>query len=297
VDGSTFVGADDAHAERAHSRANFNAFHGGARSRRVVRKGTHVNRSSSTFSLVSGVRGMKVAALFAALLVASACSSTSSSAPFGDGSGDDDGTDGGSSGSDGSTASDGSAAHDSSAPDASTGVDSSSAADTAPPMPDTGTVTSDDGFSAARTACINEINRLRATQSLPPYTLVNTDSVNTCVDGQATSDEAANVAHQAWESGADSCNGNGQDECEGYGNDVNGITSCLDDMWAEKDNSDCAGCVGCQNENGCANCNFSGTGGQPECGHYVNMSAVWFTSVACGFATAPGTWSAQNFFQ
>jgi hypothetical protein len=158
-------------------------------------------------------------------------------------------------------------------------------------------VTSDDGFSAARTACFNEINRLRATQSLPPYALVNTDSVNTCVDGQATSDEASGVAHQAWESGADSCDGNGQDECEGYGNDTAGIVSCMDDMWNEKNNADCAGCVGCQNENGCANCNFSGTGGQPECGHYVNMSAVWFTSVACGFAAAPGTWAAQNFFQ
>ncbi len=228
--------------------------------------------------------------LFAMVLAATACGSTASTGPFDKGSGDDDGD--AAPGTDGGTS-----PHDSSTQDSSSTPDSSSAADTSTPPPDTGTVTSDDGFSAARTACINEINRLRATQSLPPYTLVNTDSVNTCVDGQAASDEASGVAHQAWASGADACDGNGQDECEGYGNDVNGIVSCLDDMWAEKDNSDCTGCVGCQNENGCDNCNFSGTGGQPECGHYVNMSAVWFTSVACGFAAAPGTWSAQNFFQ
>jgi hypothetical protein len=37
----------------------------------------------------------------------------------------------------------------------------------------------------------------------------------------------------------------------------------------------------------------------PECGHYVNMSAPYFTMVACGFAgAAPSSadgWSVQNF--
>jgi hypothetical protein len=36
-----------------------------------------------------------------------------------------------------------------------------------------------------------------------------------------------------------------------------------------------------------------------ECGHYVNMSAPYFTMVACGFAGAapssPSGWAAQNF--
>jgi hypothetical protein len=269
----------------------------------VVRKGTHVNRSSL-------LRGTNVAAIVALLLASTACSSSSDTS-FGNGFGDDDSDaassdDGGSSGHDSATSSsDGGGAHDSSstqdsssAQDSSTGVDSS-APDTSAPAPDSGTVTSDDGFGAIRTACIDEINRLRATQSLPPYTLNNTDAEDMCVDQQATADEAAGVAHQSWENNYPSaaCDGNGQDECEGYGNTVSGITSCLDDMWNEKNQSDCAGCVGCQNENGCNNCNFSGTGGQPECGHYVNMSAVWFTSVACGFSAAPGTWAAQNFFQ
>jgi len=267
----------------------------------VVRKGTRVNRSSS--SLSSLVRGTSVGALAAILIAYTGCSSSPATS-FGDG--DDDGdassaTDDGGSGNDSASSSDGHAAADSSSHDSGSTADSM-VADTSTPdtsTPDTGTITSSDGFATVRTACINEINRLRATQSLPPYTLVNTTTINTCVDGQATSDEASGVAHQAWESGVDACNGNGQDECEGYGNTTTGIVQCLDAMWNEKNNSDCAGCIGCQDENGCANCNFSGgpNGNPPECGHYVNMSAVWFTSVACGFAAAPGTWSAQNFFQ
>jgi hypothetical protein len=166
--------------------------------------------------------------------------------------------------------------------------------------PDSGniTVTSDDGFSAARTACINEINRLRATQSLPPYAIVNTDSINMCVDAQATSDMASGMAHMAWIAAEGSaCDGNGQDECEGYGTDAAAIVQCLDDMWNEKNQPNCTGCVGCTAFGGaCAGCDFSGQNG-PECGHYVNMSATYFASVACGFsATANQGWATQNFY-
>jgi hypothetical protein len=165
--------------------------------------------------------------------------------------------------------------------------------------PDMATVTSSDGYGAVRTACINEINRLRATQAgLSPYTLVNTDTNNTCVDAQATSDEASGQAHMAWIAAEGSaCDGNGQDECEGYGNDVAGIVQCLDDMWAEQNNANCKGCVGCTAFGGaCPDCDFSGTMG-PECGHYVNMSATYFASVACGFSTTVNQgWATQNFY-
>jgi hypothetical protein len=274
----------------------------------VVRKGTHVKRSS----LLRGTNVGAILAILVASLASSACSS-SSTASFGDGFGDDDSdasTDdgGGASGHDSGTSSGdggGSSRDSSTGSDSSSGEDSSpgvdaSTPDTSTTSPDTGTVTSDDGFGEVRTACINEINRLRATQSLPPYTLVNTDTEDMCVDEQATADEAAGVAHQSWMNNYPSaaCDGNGQDECEGYGNTVAGITQCLDDMWNEKNQSDCTGCVGCTAFGGaCPNCNFSGTGGQPECGHYVNMSATYFSSVACGFSAAPGTWAAQNFFQ
>lgn len=153
-------------------------------------------------------------------------------------------------------------------------------------------VMSDDGFSEARTACINEINRLRAMQSLSPYAIVNDPTINACVDMQATSDETNGTPHGAWMAAEGSaCDGNGQDECEGYGVDASGIVSCLDAMWDEQNKPECSGCVGCMQFGGaCANCDFS------SCGHYVNMSSTFFTKVACGFS-AKGGWAAQNFYQ
>jgi hypothetical protein len=195
---------------------------------------------------------------------------------------------------------DGGPAGDSAAP-GSSALDSGVPEAPAQSVPDTGAdagtvVTSSDGFGAARTACIDEINRLRATQSLAPYTLVNTPSVDTCVDEQATYDERQDSAHDAWINNVyPSCNGNAQDECEGYGTDPAGIVACLDAMWNEKNYPNCLGCVGCTAFGGaCPDCDFSGTMGH-ECGHYVNMSAVYFSQVWCGFAASPGTWATQNF--
>jgi hypothetical protein len=70
-------------------------------------------------------------------------------------------------------------------------------------------------------------------------------------------------------------------------------------MWDESLKPNCLGCVGCTAFGGaCANCDYSGTKGY-ECGHYVNMSAPYFSQVVCGFAgAAPSStsaWSAQNF--
>jgi hypothetical protein len=184
------------------------------------------------------------------------------------------------------------------------GKDSGTAKDSGAPPPDSGSVMSDDGFSASRTACINEINKLRATQSLAAYTLVNTDPVNSCIDAQATSDQAANSPHGAFiaaENNPTVCEGNAQNEClEGFGTTPTGIVQCLDSMWAEQYQSNCHGCVGCTQFGGnCPGCDYFGMQGM-ECGHYVNMSATYFSKVACGFSTAPNNassgWSAQNFF-
>jgi hypothetical protein len=173
---------------------------------------------------------------------------------------------------------------------------------------DTGTITSADGFGASRTACINKINALRATDTaiaLSPYTLVDTATTDSCVDEQATNDQAMGVAHYSFIHNDPSCTWGSadawaQDECEeGYGTSVAGIEQCLQDMWDESLKPHCLGCVGCTKFGGaCPDCDYSGSLGY-ECGHYVNMSAPYFTMVACGFAGSPPSsmtaWSAQNF--
>ena len=91
---------------------------------------------------------------------------------------------------------------------------------------DTGTVTSSDGFGASRTACINKINALRATDTavaLQPYTLENDDAIDTCVDTQASNDQSMNSAHYSFINNAPACMwgsamGWAQNECvQGYG--------------------------------------------------------------------------------
>ena len=173
---------------------------------------------------------------------------------------------------------------------------------------DTGTVTSADGFGASRTACINKINALRATDTavaLKPYTLMNTASTDMCVDQQATNDQAQMSAHYSFIHNDPSCTWGSpmawaQDECEiGYGTSVAGIEQCLQDMWDESLKPHCLGCVGCTALGGaCPDCDPTGMLGY-ECGHYVNMSAPYFTMVACGFAGAapssPTGWAVQNF--
>jgi hypothetical protein len=183
------------------------------------------------------------------------------------------------------------------------------AADMGAPGFDGGTVTSSDGFGASREACINTINSLRATQGLPPYTLINTAAVDMCIDQQASYDEAHDSPHDAWINNVyPSCNGNAQDECEGYGTEPGapgpgphgtmgtGIIGCLYSMWAEQYNSNCLGCVGCTKFGGmCPGCDYLGTTG-PECGHYVNMSATYMDTAWCGFSTSGAkSWAAQNF--
>jgi hypothetical protein len=150
-----------------------------------------------------------------------------------------------------------------------------------------------DPFEAAREACIAKINALRATKSRAPYS--RWMAVESCVDQEATQDEMTMMPHGAWLSGAYSCNGNGQNECLGQG--PSGITECLDQMWAEKDYAECSGCDACAGayNPSCANCDFYGNNpAMHECGHYVNLSAEYFTMAACGFSSLMG-WDAINF--
>lgn len=172
---------------------------------------------------------------------------------------------------------------------------------------DSGGIVADsgDGFGALRTACINEINKLRTGAGHKAYALWETSAIDQCVDEQATYDQNANSAHDAWINGVyPSCNGNAQDECLGYGNTVQGITQCLDDMWNERNQSNCSSCDSCNstqltqqviNCQSTKTCDFYGNYGG-ECGHYVNMSANYFMEAACGFSTASSKqWATQNF--
>lgn len=149
-----------------------------------------------------------------------------------------------------------------------------------------------DPHEAAREACVAKINALRIPKGLPA--LARWKEVETCVDQEATEDEMSGKAHGAWISNKYSCNGSGQNECLGAG--AAGIEGCLDSMWGEKDQPGCAGCDACAdayNPN-CPNCDFYGQNTGNVCGHYINMSAKYFTKVACGFS-ALGGWDAINF--
>jgi hypothetical protein len=183
--------------------------------------------------------------------------------------------------------------------------DSSSAVDSGG---DAAPVMSGDGFEASRTACINQINALRATDTavtLAPYTLMDTATLDTCLDTQAANDQKKQSPHYSFLHGAPLCiwgfpSTAAQDECgAGFGTTPAGIEHCLQDMWNESLKPNCLGCVGCTAPGGaCPNCDPSGMLGY-ECGHYVNMSAPYFTTVACGFAgAAPSSstgWAVQNF--
>jgi hypothetical protein len=154
------------------------------------------------------------------------------------------------------------------------------------------TITSADAVESARKACVDEINALRATKSLPP--LERWKEAESCVDQQATEDEMTGTPHGAWASGKYDCNGSGQNECPDWGRD--GIAGCLDQMWAEKDQAGCSGCDACAGSYNpsCPSCDFYGSTSGDVCGHYVNMSAQYFTKVACGFSSLGG-WDAINF--
>lgn len=155
-----------------------------------------------------------------------------------------------------------------------------------------GDASSGDPHAAARAACIAEINRLRATHGgLTPF--ATWTSAASCVDGQATSDEMSMMAHGAFRSGT-TCGAHAQNECPGQG--VSGIVGCLDLMWAEGQQPQCAGCDACAGAYtpNCPNCDYTGMATGHVCGHYVNMSSRWLTQAACGFSSLGG-WDAIDF--
>lgn len=154
-------------------------------------------------------------------------------------------------------------------------------------------VPSTDPYESARQACVDEINRLRATHGLPP--LARWRGVEDCMDAQATSDLRSGRPHGAWSSGEfPECNGNGQNECLGAGS--SGVVGCLNSMWDERLQAGCSGCDACRDayNPSCPDCDFYGSMTGDVCGHFVNMNAAYFTEVACGFSTPDG-WVTINF--
>lgn len=140
-----------------------------------------------------------------------------------------------------------------------------------------------DEYAAQRQLCVDTINQLRATEGLPP--LERWVDAETCSDESATSDEQTNTPHGAFPA----CGEGAQNECLGHGPD--GIVQCLNQMWDERLQENCAGCDACDSPGACPDCDFFGP---PACGHYVNMRAPWHSQVACGFS-ALGGWAVQNF--
>ena len=140
-----------------------------------------------------------------------------------------------------------------------------------------------DPYTTYRQLCVDTINSFRATLGRAP--LVAWPAINTCVDGQSTADETAKTAHSAF----GNCRESAQDECLGS-NNTSRLVACLTSMWNEKNNAACSGCDACSAASWrtCANCDYN------TCGHYVNMSAQYYTQVSCGFSSLGG-WSTQDF--
>lgn len=124
-------------------------------------------------------------------------------------------------------------------------------------------------------ACVDRINELRATLSLPP--LQRWTEAEGCSDMQSQKDHVSGVAHGNFPQ----CGEGGQNTCPDWRDQASIIGGCLDRMWAE------------------------GPAPGPTCdeacfqahGHYLNMTNTEFTKVACGFYDdgAGAVWSNQNF--
>jgi hypothetical protein len=141
---------------------------------------------------------------------------------------------------------------------------------------------SSDPLEAARQACIDHINELRAGKGRAPYTRWNAQE--SCVDGEATYD-STHGPHAAFISG-NNCGASAQGECPGSG--PGNVTGCIDLMWAEKDQSICSGCDQCPSMSDgwagkCANCKV--TTSNPTCGHYLALVTTSQTMAACGFSS------------
>lgn len=123
-------------------------------------------------------------------------------------------------------------------------------------------------IDASRQACVDRINALRATLSLPP--LQRWTANETCADAQAKSDSETGTAHGAFSS----CPNMAQNECPNYKSIQATLTTCIDAMWAEGPGTD-----------------------YNAHGHYINMTNTKYTMVTCGFYTTPTgrVWQVQDF--
>jgi hypothetical protein len=125
-----------------------------------------------------------------------------------------------------------------------------------------------DTVSAARTQVVAKINQLRATSALPALT--EWTAGETCANGEAAADAAANQAHSTF----GNCGESAQNECPGWPALAQLSTGCVQTMWNEGPGSD-----------------FS------LHGDYTNIASTTYTKVAVGITlTSSGTvWSVLNF--
>jgi hypothetical protein len=127
------------------------------------------------------------------------------------------------------------------------------------PMPSSGDVHQD---------CVDRINQFRwECQCLPPLT--RWVEAEACSDDQSSDDQNGGGPHGNF--GA--CGENAQNTCPNWGSQQDVIVGCLQAMWDEGP-------------------------GEPFSahGHYINMSNLGYSRVACGFSSSgAGVWSNQNF--
>jgi hypothetical protein len=127
------------------------------------------------------------------------------------------------------------------------------------PMPSSGDIHQD---------CVDRINQFRwECQCLPP--LARWNEAETCSNDQSSADQNGGGPHGNF----GQCGENAQNTCPDWGSEQDIIVGCLQAMWDE------------------------GPGEPFEAhGHYINMSSMDYSRVACGFSSGGGgVWSNQNF--
>jgi hypothetical protein len=116
--------------------------------------------------------------------------------------------------------------------------------------------------------CVDRINQFRwECQCLPP--LARWNDAEACTNDQSSADQNGGGPHANF----GMCGENAQNTCPDWGSEQDIIVGCLQAMWDEGP-------------------------GEPfsEHGHYINMSSMDYSKVACGFSSSNGgVWSNQNF--
>ena len=123
--------------------------------------------------------------------------------------------------------------------------------------------------------CVDRINELRATLSLPP--LARWTEAEDCSNQQSADDQAGGGAHGNF----NACGESAQNTCPDWPTVSDVLSGCLDQMWAE----------GPPPSGSCDGACFQ------MHGHFINMSSKGYTKVACGFHDdgQGRVWSNQNF--